>query len=183
MLQQQINYWNLKENIRHNKVGEGIYKQDADTNRINADTNIFNANVNAMNATSNRIQAGAAVTQAQAASRQAGVQERNVAVTEMLSKSKEFQQYASPFGSALGSGVNTFGSPIKGIKPKNTKVPTGLKVGADGFYSVKPTSGGLMAAASRAGLIGLGATGGVLALKTVYEYQKKEKPVIIKRTW
>lgn len=123
MLQQQINYWTLIESMRHNRVGEGIYQQDADSNRMNANTNIYNAQINAINATSNRMQANAALTQAGAAVRQAGASERQagvkeieVAVTESLRDSKAFNNYASPFGSALGKGAGLIGAGLAGSK-------------------------------------------------------------------
>lgn len=199
MLQQQINYWNLKETMRHNRVGERIYQQDADTNRINArvniknantnrinaNTNIFNSKVNAMNAVSNRIQAnasttmaGAAVTQAGAAVRQAGaserqasVSERNVAVTEKLANSKQFSNYASPFGSALGSAVRSYPITTKSGKSivKSSKMP---KVGRDGYYVLDTAKKGVAAGVAATGVIGLGLVGGAAAIGSVYNYNK-----------
>jgi len=140
MLQQQINYWTLRENMRHNRVGEGINQQDADTNRINANTNIWNAQTNAINAVSNRIQAnaatiqaGAAVRQAGAAERQASVKEREVTVTEKLMPSKEWNNYLSPLGSTLGQGVNLLGKQIggKGVSGYVSKVP---KLSGPGYF-------------------------------------------------
>lgn len=187
MLQQQINYWTMREGMRHNRVLEGISQQDADTNRmnaninkINANTNIFNAQTNRMNAVSNRIQAGAAVTQAGAsvrmagaAERQAGVAERNVAVTESLRDSVAFNNYMSPFGSAMGKGVDVVGSrvgsPIVATKSKS-KMP---KIGSDGYYKIGTTGGAaLLGTGATASIIGAGVIGGTWALKEVYDYQK-----------
>lgn len=90
----QVQYWTLKENMRHNRVSEGqemynfetnrlnygVNQQNANVNQQNADTNAYNAQINAINAQTNKVfasaavrQAGAAETQAQAAMKQAGI--------------------------------------------------------------------------------------------------------------
>lgn len=123
MLQQQINYWTLKENMRHNRQTERIGRYEmrsnrmtAEANRLNANTNVYNAQINAINATSNRIQANAAATQAGAAVRQAGaaerqagaaerqatVREREVTVKESQNDSVIFSNYGGPIGNVVG---------------------------------------------------------------------------------
>lgn len=140
MLQQQINYWTLKESMRHNRVVESISwydaestrmdshtkRMDAKTNRLNYGVNVKNAETKRMDAYSNRIQAGAAVTQAGAAvrqagaaERQAGAREREVSVIEAQSASKIFNNYMSPFGSAAGQVA---GGLVNGAKKGTSKV-------------------------------------------------------------
>lgn len=200
MLQQQINYWGLKETMRHNRVGEAISQQEADSNRMNANTNITNAESNritanansrnaesnAINAVSNRIQANAATVQGYAAmrnaganERQAGVAERNVAVTEALYDSKNYNNYVSPLGSALGQGVSMFGIPLKGGKPitKTTKptIPKGVFKDSEGYWTTtKPTGAAntIVPTALKGGAITMGVVGGAYVLKTVYDYNK-----------
>lgn len=183
MLQQQINYWNLVETMRHNRVFEGINQQDADTNRMNANTNIWNAQTNAMNAVSNRIQAGAAVRQAGAAERQAGVAERTIAVTESLRDSKAWNNYASPISNPLGKGISMIGVPMKSgaAKPTVAKnpfpIPKGYGYDSEGYLTPKNGTGLLASTGARAGAIGLAVVGGVTMLKTTYDYTKEHGAV------
>ena len=86
MLAVQVQYWSMRENIRHNKKTESIGVYEMHTNRINARINAQNAVSNRiqarasqsqaksarMNAQTNKVFASAAVTQAQAAMSQAG---------------------------------------------------------------------------------------------------------------
>lgn len=90
----QVQYWAMRENMRHNRVAESqemfnfetnrlnqgvnqqnanINQQNADTNVINALTNIRNANINAQNANTNLTFAAASMKQANAAQQQANV--------------------------------------------------------------------------------------------------------------
>lgn len=83
----QVQYWNLKESMRHNRVAESQELFNFQTNRINAgvnqmnaNTNLYNADINSINAQTNKVfanaaqrQAGAAETQASAAIKQASV--------------------------------------------------------------------------------------------------------------
>lgn len=163
MLQQQINYWTLREAMRHNRVGESIgwyeaksgrmdsytRRMDAKTNRLNYSVNVMNAETSRMNAYSNRIQAGAAVTQAGAAvrqagaaERQAGAREREVSVIEEQSASKIFNNYMSPFGGAAGSVaggvVNGTKGKAKGVAPVPTTKTEGQKL-IDGLKKYAPS--------------------------------------------
>lgn len=83
----QVQYWNLIESMRHNRVAEGqemfnfetnrlnqgVNQQNANTNAINANTNIRNADINQQNANTNLVFAAAATKQANAAIMQANV--------------------------------------------------------------------------------------------------------------
>lgn len=130
MLQQQINYWNLRETMRHNRVGESIYQQDADTNRMNANTNIFNANTNAINAVSNRMQANAALSQAAAAHRQASAAEsqanskaREVTVKEKTMPSEIWSNYTKSASSPLAALIKKGGKVGKtGVAPAGAMI-------------------------------------------------------------
>lgn len=177
MLQQQINYWTLRESMRHNRVSESIGWKEAESNRMNAvsnrmnaNTNIYNAKINAINAVSNRMQANAALSQAAAAHRQAAVSERDVAVKERQSDSVIWSNYMKPLSGVIGNASGAvLGRGSKGaIVPGASKPRNAARNVANARRAVT-----IAAAASRyakGGPIIAGAILGADTLKSVYDY-------------
>lgn len=180
MLQQQINYWTLREAMRHNRVTEYIGKKEATTNRMNAksnrmnaNTNIFNAKVNAINATSNRMLANAALSQAAAAHRQASAYERSVSVQEGLMPSQIWSNYLKPVSGVLSTGTSAL---VSGKGTKGGIIPS---VGNKGKINAEKAiararrqiafEDGAAKVVPKAGIIA-GVVIGVDTLKTVYDY-------------